>query len=493
MISLNQIKNWLLKHEWFILILFLVFFLSLPSLFDPHWYGDEGITTTVGDAIRNGRVLYQDIHDNKTPLLYLIAAVSHSLFGLRFALLLTHLAASFLAYKITQKFFGDGWLMRVTVLIYSIFICIPLFEGNIANGENFMIIPTALGVYLFWRNWKLNQKSSKDYLWSGFFFSLAFLFKPPALFDFLATLAFVWINLKFGRREKIIKLVLPTQVRLLLSGFAIPVLISFLYFVSKNALSDYLKAVFFQNAGYLTSWQVSNNLINPIMIRSLILIIIIVLIWKIKKRLSQEIIFLSLWLIMTVFAALLSSRPYPHYLIQILLPLMLTFASLYRSQHWNRWLAGVSLALSLLMVGTNTFWHYETFSYYKNFLDLALRKKNLNDYENYFQGAQRNYSIAQYLKQRSKLQDNIFIWGNEPMIYNLADRLPVGKYTAAYHIKYFHKETQTISELEKVRPKYIVYFKNQAEFESLDQLLYLHYIQVAAFEDAIIFRLINPN
>ena len=64
------------RDFWVLLvILFAFFLLRLPSLFEPHWYGDEGIYQTIGTAINQGKLLYRDIWDNKPPLLYLVYAI----------------------------------------------------------------------------------------------------------------------------------------------------------------------------------------------------------------------------------------------------------------------------------------------------------------------------------------------------------------------------------------------------------------------------------
>src|ERR1051326_55110 len=64
------------RVTWFLIItLFLFFLLRLPSLFEPYWYGDEGIYQVIGSALRNGRQLYSGIWDNKPPVLYLIYAL----------------------------------------------------------------------------------------------------------------------------------------------------------------------------------------------------------------------------------------------------------------------------------------------------------------------------------------------------------------------------------------------------------------------------------
>ena len=47
-------RRWLVVHEAILMILAGVVFLRIPSLFEPYWYGDEGIYLTIGQAMRHG-------------------------------------------------------------------------------------------------------------------------------------------------------------------------------------------------------------------------------------------------------------------------------------------------------------------------------------------------------------------------------------------------------------------------------------------------------
>src|SRR6266446_2115484 len=71
----------LLHHEMDIILLgflsCLFTLLRLPSLFEPYWYGDEGIYQVIGLALTRGRLLYSGIWDNKPPLLYVLYAIFH--------------------------------------------------------------------------------------------------------------------------------------------------------------------------------------------------------------------------------------------------------------------------------------------------------------------------------------------------------------------------------------------------------------------------------
>src|SRR4030066_1412708 len=92
-------------------ILFVTFILRFPSLFEPFWYGDEGIFAAVGRNLNHGGVLYQTAWDNKPPMIYLTYAAIFKLFGvsmfwLRLATLAVVLATAVALYEIAKNFLG---------------------------------------------------------------------------------------------------------------------------------------------------------------------------------------------------------------------------------------------------------------------------------------------------------------------------------------------------------------------------------------------------
>src|SRR4030042_6048418 len=103
---LQFIKIRIFEKNWLCLILIYAFILRLPSLFEPLVYGDEGIYMTLGLAIRRGLIPYLQIHDNKPPLVYLLAAVAHNFQNYRLLLMLWSLATIFVFEKLVERLAG---------------------------------------------------------------------------------------------------------------------------------------------------------------------------------------------------------------------------------------------------------------------------------------------------------------------------------------------------------------------------------------------------
>ena len=181
---MKRVIEWIRKNELLVVLILLGSLLRIPSIFEPGWYGDEGIYLVMGSGFRKGLLWYREIHDNKPPLLYLLAALTNSVAYFR-ALLLVWMAVTLVVFdKLIKKLVEKKTWQRVSLVCFLIFTTLPVIEGNIANAEIFMILPTILGVSLLIDGW--SKKIAKwKYVLAGMMFSVAFLFKVPALFEFL--------------------------------------------------------------------------------------------------------------------------------------------------------------------------------------------------------------------------------------------------------------------------------------------------------------------
>src|SRR3990167_3724477 len=112
-----------MKRHYLILslILFLTFIFRFPSLFEPFWYGDEGIFAAVGRNLNHGGVLYQTAWDNKPPMIYLTYAAIFKLFGvsmfwLRLVTLIVVLLTACVIYEIAQAAIGAKRALLATFI-----------------------------------------------------------------------------------------------------------------------------------------------------------------------------------------------------------------------------------------------------------------------------------------------------------------------------------------------------------------------------------------
>ena len=145
-------KEWLHKihlPSWLVGLLAVVIILRIPSFFEPYNYGDEMIYMTLGQGIRQGVPLYSGLHDNKPPLLYLTAAVAGNLFWFKAMLAVFSVLSIVVFFKLGKVLFEKNLKLRkVATLIFALMTTLPIFEGNIANAENFMMLPILAGVLI---------------------------------------------------------------------------------------------------------------------------------------------------------------------------------------------------------------------------------------------------------------------------------------------------------------------------------------------------------
>jgi len=459
----------------------LFFLLRLPSLFEPYWYGDEGIYLAIGQALRHGLLLFQQIHDNKPPTLYYLAALTHTVFGFRLLLFLVMIPTIYFFYRLAKNFLSPR-LAQYSTLLFLVLTSIPLFEGNIANAEVFMLLPTILAVYFLYKYSSVSSLPPKALASAGLLLGLAFTIKVPVAIEF----AFLCLWLLIFYRSKLKNLFIFSF------SFLVPITLYLIYFALKGALQPFLFAALLQNFGYLSSWSTGNQqasvasggLIN----RGIVLLIL----WLISfllfhfKKISKNIFFLSSWFFAALFGALLSGRPYPHYLIQVLPPLCLLLFFFLKSKLWVLFVFSL-FTVSLLRY---KFYFYPVLPYYLNFYSYALGKKNTDNYRQYFgYDMSQNYLLASKIKSLTSPSDKIYVWGDQSYLFPLSDRLPATKYLVSYHVVDFRAHDLTISQLKLTTPKLIIYYPQPSRpFPQLDDFIANYYVLIDQIGSAYLFK-----
>lgn len=459
----TQVYNWVEKYRWLLLILALTAILRIPTLFEPNRYADEDIYLTLGMAVRRGLVLYRDIHDNKPPLLYLVAALAGSVTYFRLILLGWNLVNITLIWQLSKRFLKRESIIVFVTAFFAFFSSIPLTEGNIANGEIFMIMPTTAAVLVL-----LIAKAKKKltiplYFLAGVLFAVAFLFKVPVAAE--VGMIGIWLVLSFWEGKKTNWKQLLTSCIALIVGFVVPIVFTVVYYYLKDAGDAYVKAALLQNVGYVSSWEGGTKkpfYESGLVQRGLVLLGSLSILTVLRKKLGSNYFLLSLWFLGALFGALLSGRPYPHYMIEILPPLSLMLGVAVTGGILQIIFAAILVGLMLFSLKYYDFWHYDSWPYYQNFLMYKLGYKTENDYLKFWgDGVVRNQTVGRYIAERTSKDDRIFVWGTEPAIYDIANRLPVGRYTVSYHVSDFHAFDETIATIRKVKPKYIVFMTNE--------------------------------
>lgn len=448
---------------WFLVIISLVFFiLRLPSLFEPYWYGDEGIYQAVGMLINSGQQLYIGAWDNKPPLLLAFYAIFNSdQYVIRSVSLLFGIFSTWVFYLLSVKLFpAKKYISFITTAVFVFLFGTRIVEGNIANTENFLLLPILISAYLIYDKDLLSKfKKFYIYLAAGIIIGIAFMAKIVAIFDF-AAFTFFLVLISDIKIKKLIKEDLFPYIL----GFSIPTILISIYFVAKLNFK-FFEAFLFSNINYV---GYGNEFFIPqgLLIFKLISLSIFALLifWK-RKNISKNILFIAVWFAFALFSVYFSQRPYSHYLIMLIPSFSLLIGAAFFTKKIQRIII-VFILLIVYLIINNTF-DLETriSDHYKNLYYFCSDKKDLNSYQSFFDGGvPRDYEVARYLRMNAGKDDKVFIWGNNAQMYKLIDKTPLMRYTVAYHILYFPTGIDEMQKMLKEKnPEFIVIMPNVPE------------------------------
>ncbi len=479
---------------WLFILLLVVLILRIPTLLEPYAYGDEMIYLTLGEGIRQGIPLYAGIHDNKPPLLYIAAAIAGNVFWFRVILAIWNIATIFVFWKLVEKLFPKKLkLQQIATAVFAILTTIPFLEGNIPNSEMFMIGTTILAFYIL-----LSKKADvKNILISGALLSISALFKMPAAFEVPVIIFFWFATMKYTTKNL---LKFSKKTIILGLGFLIPILITMGWYWITGSGREYLLAAYGQNFGYLSSFRpddiqepfLTKN--APLIGRGALMILGLLLLVIYRGKLSKQYIFLTAWLLMTIFAVTLPERPYPHYLIQSVPPLSILFAMLFTLRTIEQVLTILPITAFLIAPVYFKFWYYPSTPYYLRFYNFATKQISQEEYLGSFgENVVKDYKIADYIANTSSEGDRVFVWGDNATIYAISGKLPPIKYVVDYHIRDFSTPEETIVKLNSSKPALVVILPTGESFSFLDQFVKDNYMLVKTINNGQVWKLVSPN
>lgn len=487
--TLSDFLKLLRANEVLILILAVHTFLRIPNLFEPYWYGDEGIYLTIGTALRQGRHLYADIVDHKTPLIYYFAMVPNQLW---FRILnLTWMTGSIvLFYAIARKLLSNRYVVYAVTALFMLLTSLPALEGHIPNGELFVIGWVCLGVWLLFQSEfvehllarektkailrpQLQKRDLRLFFLSGLAFSGGILTKVPAVFDAggVALGVALLMSWPLNFKKMLHQARQTVSIWVLLSiGILIPILLSIVYYFLRGTLAAYIDFGLLYNFRYAGSWSLPPM---PKILqfgfslpgKGMILIAMTVFLFLGRKHIQPKVRLVAIWTVAALFGALLSSRPYPHYLLQVIPPLVLLFGVLVEGHRqkrtlleWGAMLTPIGLLFASLLL--LQFKGYEIGKYYREFGKYLTKQSTRQEYFQSFSHLMDDtYAAAEIL--RTTDEEVTFIYGNNPMLYALSHKRPIGRFIVNFHIRDFRGAfDETYALLAEQPPEFVVMMKD---------------------------------
>ena len=534
------------KHAVALALLLAVIFLRIPTFAEPYWYGDEAIYLTIGNSLRAGEQMYVDIIDHKTPLIYYFAAAAGTQFGFRLMTTGVAVISTAAFFLLTKDFFTT---LRWRVLATSIFIAytnLPRFEGNIPNGELYVMMFVLLGLVVlqtttFYKSFFAERarvltsvqvandtKNILSLFTTGLLFGLATLTKVPALFDLgvVGVMAwFIWVETFTQKVQPETRwkkaYLISLELGIVLIGWIVCILASILYYAARGSLGAYIDYGLFYNFRYAGSWMpVFSSPITAFFftLKGKVLLLggWMLLLTAIRKYLTPKFIFSVSWIALTIFAATLSNRPYPHYFLQVFPATALLVAQLVEllsstisswskmnaSSTWKlsgemtRRLVQVTAALLMIIVFLSTMrllhvTPYPTKKYYTLFFQLLTKQMSWEEYRDQFNPLLKdNYQVAKMLRQNPEKE--LFIWGDNSLLYALTNKNPVGRFIASFHIEDFKAHEESLSAVKAKSPTYVIVMKDRSPLPGLEAYLSANYIPNDDYMTFTMWRRSNP-
>lgn len=520
----RKIDVWLDQNLLPLLLLSCLVISRLPSFFEPYWYGDEGIYLTLGNGLRGGARLYSEIIDHKTPLIYYFAMVP-SQFWFRVVMLIWLGLATLALWKFAQRIFSSRLAQVVAPLTFVALTSWPGLEGTIPNGELFVAGWILMGLAVLtktpWITSLTEQTSSKShakkqpivpwFLAAGALGSAGILTKVPGLFDVAAWFWLGWLvqvrtfldtqSLRNWSHQ--LKTVFVQWFWLGL-GVLLPLGLSVIYYWLRGSGAEYFAFGLLYNFRYAGHWQLGTT--SPLLLfsfsmigKTLIMTAALVSISLAVRWLSVKNQWVLGWLWLSLYASLLSNRPYPHYFMQLVPPLTLLAASIVdrfvtkpRKLKYDLGLL-VSVAtfcfavyITIVTIG---FSPYPTVAYYQRWWQAVTGKISWQEYKNQFDSLVADNTRASAMIWQEDPGPRLFIWGTNPMLYAASNTYPPGRFTVSFHIKDFDAYQETLDAVRRVNPEYIVVMNNETtQLPGLDQLLREEYQPNTTFEHYVLWQ-----
>ncbi len=486
------VKDFRTHHIFLSLIFFATFLLRFPSIFEPFWYGDEGIFAAVARNLNQGGVLYQTAWDNKPPMIYLTYQAIFKVFGvsmfwLHLVAALVVVATAAVIYEIAQEVLGEKRAL-LAAGIFGFITSLRLIEGDLALTEIFMILPISLAMMVAIKR-KFDLLSC---FLAGILFAIASLYKQVGAFEAGALGLFLFLSSEnfFDFFKKGFALTF---------GFLIPYIVTIFYFAPKHLVGDYIFAAYTYYRIYLNESPKYAKLINIAKYLPLLAAFLYGFYKKVKfKKVEVWHLFL-LWMAISFLGSYFSGRTYGHYLVQATPGTALLLASISFSKiklDRTKVIFAVCFFIPLLFLTRLIFSDFITggpinqIRYWRNFVDYSTGAKNEGAYNDFFdKNVNTIMALSDFLYFNKASGKSVYIWGDISWLYAIADLHNPSRYVTSFHVFGVPNGKEEVSRaLEKNPPTYII--KPQSSigyFEGLEKLLANRYTSVAKINGAEVF------
>ena len=491
---MKTITNYLnIEHWLLVIILLLTFLLRFPSLFEPFWYGDEGIFAAVARNLNLGGVLYETAWDNKPPMIYLPYQAIFNVFGvsmfwLRLVTIVVVLATATIIYEIAQATIGVRRALAAAA-IFGFLTSLRIIEGNLALTEIFMILPITLAMMIA-------IKRKFDYaslFFGGALFAIGSLYKQVGVLEAAALGIYLFLV-----TDKFLEFFKKGLV--LTAGFLVPYATIVLYFAPKNLLADYIFAAYTYYQIYLEESPQYLIFINISKVLPIVAAVGYGLYQKYYLKKVRIIQLFFLWAGFSLLGSYFSGRTYGHYLVQAVPSVSLLIAAISWPVNFDkvRIVFAATFFIPLLILTKLLFSDFlsggpiNQVKYWQNFIAYAYGNKGSSEYNDFFDGNVNTIMALDDLIEKSGQRgETIYIWGDYPWLYAIVDAWNPTRYVTSFHVFGVpNGPEEVIADVNANLPALIIKPEHSiGYFEELEMLITTRYTLVAKVETAEVYKL----
>lgn len=520
------------KIEYLVLLSYSVvikFFMSIYSIrFNEIFTDNDGaIYYVVGKAIMNGKVLYKDIFDHKTPYVFFANAAASVFEKNHLGLFILEIIILFLTLLFTYKFlqfFTTRFRSLIGTFVLGILLNVPQITFSYSRTEEYAIAFMMIALYLFAKYYFLNAEDrtlrsrelstrnldnteeahdnviSNDFaspmIIIGIMAGLTFMTNIRAIVLFVPFAIMVLIkNVKQKKYLYIVKLFFAG-----LLGVFLSILPYIIYVLVTDSASDAFYAIYTFNVNYLNSAMDSSiDILSQSLLflkeqAAIYVFVLLSFIALISLELDK---YLKISIIVSYIVAFIyitfSKRAYPYYLVIFMpyfLSLYFVFLNLIDKVTKRENIKNVSSNYQYKIFNTKAlyivtaFCAFVLFGIFISYKGLSNRYKN-----NTFRASRINAVIENRFSNKKDL--NVLSFGFMPEVYVFTHTIPKYKYFMIPNVSYRVDKTPYMAQYEYImsmEPDIIV-FKSQGFYDSYPQNVFsqINYILSEAYrlEDTI--------
>ena len=445
----EKIRTLVLSSKYWRLVAGVFLFSRISTLLFP-FDSDHWIFYYVGRCWLDGDILYLQVWDHKSPLIFAINAGMHAIMGgniilHRIFLTLIAVLTLWLFYLTAKRVFerigrSDVTLnARVATLVFAVFGSLSQFTNSGNNTENFGVLALILAVYCYFR-WR-QSKLWKWLVYSGAAISCLVFLK----LNFSILLLPLLIDLWSLHRKNLRRLLFYVGIWVLPTLIQAGVWLS--YFIPRNLVREFVIATFSFNGKYLRAGlacNLSGQLVFVAILAAGFLSFLGAYYYLFKNNRSEKLLLRNIGLSALLFSVILGTF-YTHYFLVVIPYFCLVFGAYWREVLKSRFLMMLATLGLVLSVGISFKQLYNRF-----YGDVATEAVNMT-------------TAADYVRAHTSKTDKVIFYGYGATFYRLAGRDSGSRYISASHPLIDEREGfgydftgKYIGDLAVSKPKYVI-------------------------------------